>query len=80
MLKKKQQNLKWKSHKEFFYKLNTDGAHTTNKAGIGGLIRNSKAEWILGFIAAVPRDSSTSSELHALLQGLQLAYSTTLFH
>ncbi|OIT06413.1 hypothetical protein A4A49_61419, partial [Nicotiana attenuata] len=73
-LKQRQQNLKWEPPKENFYKLNTNGAHTTTTAGIGGIIQNSKAEWMLGFTAAVPGDSSTSAKLHALLQGLRIAY------
>ncbi|OIT01587.1 hypothetical protein A4A49_56826, partial [Nicotiana attenuata] len=78
IVKKRQQNLKWKPPKDHFYKLNTDGAHTKNNAGIGGLIRNSNAEWILEFAAAVPTDSLSLAELRALLQGLQLAYSHNL--
>nr|XP_009784797.1 PREDICTED: uncharacterized protein LOC104233157 [Nicotiana sylvestris] len=44
-----------------------------SKSGIGGLIRNTNAEWILGFAAIITTDSPSLAEPRALLQGLQLA-------
>lgn len=35
-----------------YYKLKTGGAYTgnTGKGGIGGVIRNSKSEWVISFL------------------------------
>ncbi|XP_009770934.1 uncharacterized protein [Nicotiana sylvestris] len=70
--------IKWNPPNTNFYKLNTDGAYSANTVGIGGLIRNSKAEWILGFSGSAPHDSSTTAELYALTQGLKLAYENNI--
>ncbi|OIT25995.1 hypothetical protein A4A49_57124, partial [Nicotiana attenuata] len=77
-VEKQQLNLKWIPPKDNFYKLNTDGACTDTTTDTGGIIRNSKAEWILGFATAIPRDTSMSAELHALLLGLTLAHEHNL--
>ncbi|XP_019233905.1 PREDICTED: uncharacterized protein LOC109214446 [Nicotiana attenuata] len=71
-------DVKWNPPKEHFYKLNTDGAYSQHKAGIGGVIRNSKAEWIMGFAGAAPCHSAIFSELYALAQGLRYAYERNL--
>ncbi|OIT01474.1 putative ribonuclease h protein, partial [Nicotiana attenuata] len=76
--KKRQQNLKRKPPKLPFYKLNTDGAHNNSKSGIGGLIRNANAEWILGFAASITTESPSTAETHALIQGLQLVLDRNL--
>ncbi|XP_019259748.1 PREDICTED: uncharacterized protein LOC109237817 [Nicotiana attenuata] len=55
-----------------------DGAYSDNTAGIGGLIRNSNADWILGFAGSAPHESSTFIELYALTQGLKLAYENNI--
>ncbi|OIT39444.1 putative ribonuclease h protein [Nicotiana attenuata] len=71
-------NIKWNPPTAHFYKLNTDGAFSANTTGIGGLIRNSNAEWILGFAGSAPHDSSIFAELYALTQGLKLAYENNI--
>nr|XP_009802861.1 PREDICTED: uncharacterized protein LOC104248321 [Nicotiana sylvestris]XP_016462304.1 PREDICTED: uncharacterized protein LOC107785498 [Nicotiana tabacum] len=58
-----------------FYKLNTDGATSskTDTDGIGGLIRNHKGEWMVGFAGQIPHMNCLSAELQALIKGLSLA-------
>lgn len=67
--------LKWIPPEPNFYKLNTDGVHTPalHTDGIGGLIRNHNGDWIVGLLGNMPRQSSISAELFALIQGLKLA-------
>ncbi|OIT05921.1 hypothetical protein A4A49_61707, partial [Nicotiana attenuata] len=67
-------DVKWKPPKEHFYKLNTYGAYSQHKAGIGGVFRNSEADWILGFAGAAPCHSAIFLELYALEKGLKYAY------
>nr|XP_009786072.1 PREDICTED: uncharacterized protein LOC104234226 [Nicotiana sylvestris] len=67
-------DIKWNPPNAHLYKLNTERAYSLTKAGIGGVIRNSKAEWILGFAGAAPCKSAIFSELYALMQGLRYAY------
>ncbi|OIT08958.1 hypothetical protein A4A49_58104, partial [Nicotiana attenuata] len=50
-----------------------DGANGINANGIGGAIRNSRGEWILGFAQVIQKGSTISTELYALLKGLTLA-------
>ncbi|OIT00171.1 hypothetical protein A4A49_59994, partial [Nicotiana attenuata] len=71
-------NIKWNPPNTHFYKLNTDGAYSDNTAGIRGLIRNSKAEWILGFTGSAPHESSTFAELYELTQGLKMVYENNI--
>ncbi|XP_019224177.1 PREDICTED: uncharacterized protein LOC109205871 [Nicotiana attenuata] len=71
-------NVKWNPPNTSFYKLNTDGAHSATTAGIVGIIRNFKVEWILGFSGPAPCDSSISAELYALTHGLKLAYENNI--
>nr|XP_009795397.1 PREDICTED: uncharacterized protein LOC104242094 [Nicotiana sylvestris]XP_016435635.1 PREDICTED: uncharacterized protein LOC107761858 [Nicotiana tabacum] len=70
--------IKWKPPTSNFYKLNTDEAHSATTAGIGGLIRNSNVEWILGFSRTAPRDTSISAELYVLTHELKLAYENNI--
>ncbi|XP_009805051.1 uncharacterized protein [Nicotiana sylvestris] len=75
---KRKQNLKWKPPKFPFYKLNTDSAHNNSKSGIGDLIRNANAEWVIGFATSITAESPTTAETYALMQGLQLALDRNL--
>ncbi|OIS98192.1 hypothetical protein A4A49_62355, partial [Nicotiana attenuata] len=54
------------------YKLNTDGTHSlvSNKNGIGGIIRDHKGNWILGFSRKILSQSPIATEIFAILQGL----------
>ncbi|XP_015086971.1 uncharacterized protein LOC107030084 [Solanum pennellii] len=58
------------------FMLNTGGAFKTASCalgGIGGVFRNHDGDWILGFSGLVATADALSTELHALLKGLQLA-------
>nr|XP_009763453.1 PREDICTED: uncharacterized protein LOC104215364 [Nicotiana sylvestris] len=71
-------NIKWNPPTALCYKLNIDGAFSANTTGIGGLIRNFNAEWILGFSGSAPHDSTIFAELYALTHGLKLAYENNI--
>ena len=60
-----------------FVKLNCDGSSLGNpgRAGFGGLIRRSNAEWVLGFSGHVQQADNLCVELLALRKGLDLAWS-----
>ncbi|KAH7840967.1 hypothetical protein Vadar_023977 [Vaccinium darrowii] len=65
----------WKAPSEGRFKLNTDGASKGNpgKAGVGGLIRDHKGEWVGGFCQSIGIQSSLEAELRGLRSGLRLA-------
>ncbi|KAJ1408338.1 Ribonuclease H domain [Sesbania bispinosa] len=44
------------------------------KAGYGGLVRNSKGEWIIGFMGNLDRSDILMAELTAILRGLKLCW------
>lgn len=58
-------------------KLNTDGSSLGNPglAGGGGLIRNEKGGWVVGFASKIGITSSFLAELWALRDGLNLCVS-----
>ncbi|KAK6789478.1 hypothetical protein RDI58_013278 [Solanum bulbocastanum] len=64
------------------FKLNTDGAdkHTLGEEGIGGVIRNHKGDWIVGFTSKEAFVTLILAELRALRQGLlmEVEYKTQL--
>ncbi|KAH0683486.1 hypothetical protein KY290_022104 [Solanum tuberosum] len=62
------------------YKLNTDGSSIGNpgKSGTGGIIRDTKGEWIVGFVGNLHLANNIRAELTALIQGLKLALSRGL--
>ncbi|OIT40116.1 putative ribonuclease h protein [Nicotiana attenuata] len=68
-------NLKWIPQKPNYYKLNTDGATSseTDADEIGGVIRNHLGAWMVGFAGQVPHVHCITTELHALIKGLSLA-------
>ncbi|XP_019255539.1 PREDICTED: uncharacterized protein LOC109234131 [Nicotiana attenuata] len=49
-----------------------------NTGGIGGIIRNSCGDWIIGFFNRIKAHNSTHAELQALQSGLNLAYEKRL--
>ncbi|GAV67425.1 RVT_3 domain-containing protein [Cephalotus follicularis] len=55
-------------------KLNFDGSCRGRgcKASIGGVFRNHKAEFVLGYAESIGKSSSTNAELAALRRGLEL--------
>ncbi|OIT00921.1 putative ribonuclease h protein, partial [Nicotiana attenuata] len=67
--------LKWIPPAPNIYKLNTDAAHSTHSTrnGIGGIIRDHRGNWILGFAGTVLSKEANVTEILALLQGLRCA-------
>lgn len=57
-----------------FYKLKTDGSSLGNPGvrGIGRVVRNNKADWVLGFCKGYPIATNNQMELIAFLEGLKL--------
>jgi len=55
--------------------LNTDGAvrGTLGPAGAGGVLRDDKGEWILGFSEYLGHCSTLTAELKAVVRGLKIA-------
>ncbi|KAK4271402.1 hypothetical protein QN277_020103 [Acacia crassicarpa] len=74
--------VEWKKPGIGWTKLNFDGSSKGGgggrgrgrggKASIGGLIRNDKAEFMLGYAESIGRANSTIAELKALRRGLEL--------
>lgn len=64
----------WEKPEKGWTKLNFDGSSKgkANKASIGGVFRNHKAEFILGYAESIGRANSTIAELAALRRGLEL--------
>ncbi|OMO90064.1 reverse transcriptase [Corchorus capsularis] len=67
----------WEKPKEGQVKINTDGSwfQRTNEAAVGGVVRGSCGEWLLGFSQSVGECSIDLEELWDILQGLSLAWS-----
>lgn len=58
------------------FKLNTDGAYTngSHMGGIGGIIRNTEGEWLIGYMGNILANDNIEAELIPLVQGLKLAH------
>ncbi|KAG5564215.1 hypothetical protein RHGRI_000421 [Rhododendron griersonianum] len=69
-------NIKFKSS----IKLNTDGCwyESNSKLGFGGLFRDSKGNWILGFFGKLVCDSSLEVELWAIYRGFTIILEKSL--
>lgn len=52
--------LKWQPSAIGFYKLNTDGAARTSTGlkGIGGVFRNNRGDWVLGYMKGLPHTTN----------------------
>lgn len=62
------------------FKLNTDGSfNSQNIGGIGGVFRNHRGEWIKRHSRYLINTSPIQAELVALLEGLKLAKSHSLW-
>lgn len=66
--------VEWKKPLIGWTKLNFDGSckGARGRASIGGVVRNHKAEFLLGYAEPIGRASSTIAELAALRRGLEL--------
>ena len=64
----------WEKPEMGWTKLNFDGSSKgrAGRASIGGVFRNHKAEFLLGYAESIGRASSTVAELAALRRGLEL--------
>lgn len=61
-------HLKWYPHNAGFFKLNIDGAacETTREGKIGGVFRNNRGDWFMGYMRGMPHTTSIRAELQAL--------------
>lgn len=68
-------HVKWEPPPRGWYKLNTDGACCTkeSRGGLGGVIRNHRREWVIGFACSYPINKPVLLQLYALKAGLQIA-------
>lgn len=64
----------WEKPQSGWTKLNFDGSCKckTGKASIGGILRNDKAEFMLGYSESIGKTDSSTAELRALERGLEL--------
>ena len=66
--------IRWKAPIWSCISLNTDGAMKgSGYAGVGGLIRDSNGNWLMGFTVNLGMCSVLSAELWGLLHGLRVA-------
>ncbi|KAI8558233.1 hypothetical protein RHMOL_Rhmol04G0074400 [Rhododendron molle] len=65
---------------EGIIKLNMDGCwyESNGKAGFGGLFRDAKGDWILGFFGKLNCESSLEAELWGIYKGLQIILEKSL--
>jgi ribonuclease HI len=63
----------WMTPKKGRLKLNFDGSSKSNGSSIGGVYRDHKGKFILGYAQGISRVTSSVAELVALKRGLQLA-------
>ena len=62
----------WKKPEHGWTKLNFDGSRKHGQASIGGIFRNHKGEFILGYSEPIGAATSTVAEFAALKRGLEL--------
>lgn len=74
LLHKKPIPVTWSRPELGWTKLNFDGSSnvSTGEASIGGVFRNHKAEFLLGYAEPIGKTTSTVAELVALRRGLEL--------
>ncbi|KAH0708843.1 hypothetical protein KY284_010270 [Solanum tuberosum] len=77
---KQARHVKWDPPPHGRFKLNTDGAvnYNTGDGGLGGVIRNHKGDWVIGFTSKSSNTTPLLAELSALRQGLVMASSNNL--
>lgn len=67
-------SLKWCLPPENKFKVNVDGSVRRNLAAAGGLIRDDKGNWILGFVEGSDNCSVLMTEILAIRKGLKFAW------
>jgi len=70
-----EQSIAWELPPRGWWVLNTDGAvkRTLGPAGAGGVLRDDKGEWILGFSEYLGHCSTLTAKLKAVVRGLKIA-------
>lgn len=73
---------RWQKPLEGWYKLNVDGAMVigSSKAGCGGVLRNNRGEWIVGYVKEIGFCDPYSAEEWAIFEGLKLAWDFGVKH
>lgn len=73
--------ISWTKPCRGWYKLNIDGAYNKEKGieGIGGVIRNEKGDWLIGFASKISVKNPVQAELMALYEGLCIANNRKLY-
>nr|XP_009762165.1 PREDICTED: uncharacterized protein LOC104214218 [Nicotiana sylvestris] len=68
--------VKWNPPPTKVFCLNTDGAVTqgNSRAGFGGVFRDYKGNWVMGYASHSPSTIVMNIELMTLLRGLQMAF------
>ncbi|XP_031131859.1 uncharacterized protein LOC116033243 [Ipomoea triloba] len=68
--------LRWRASTDHCFTLNVDGnvKYGTQKAGIGGVIRNDKGEWIGGIMCRTCYEDPTIVEARAIVECLDWAW------
>ncbi|XP_060202047.1 uncharacterized protein LOC132630491 [Lycium barbarum] len=69
-------NIKWEPPDRECFKLNTDGSIVGRIGiiGIDGVVRNSKGDWVMGFVKSITHNTTVHSELCVLHEGLLMAW------
>ncbi|KAF7805325.1 putative ribonuclease H protein At1g65750 family [Senna tora] len=77
---KNRSHMSWQPPQEGWYKINCDGSYWYNSDDIscGGVIRNSRGEWITGFSKKLGKGSVFQVELWGALLGLRTAWELQL--
>ncbi|KAK9983940.1 hypothetical protein SO802_033465 [Lithocarpus litseifolius] len=72
--------VQWYPPPDDWFKLNSDGSSLGNpgRAGGGGIICNSRGEWVSGYARAIGHTSSVAAELWALRDGINLCIALNL--
>lgn len=68
--------LKWNPSSDHRYTINVDGSvkATSKIAGIGGVIRNERGEWMEGFVERVDYGDASMIEARAIVKGMDWAW------
>ncbi|RZC78205.1 hypothetical protein C5167_002407 [Papaver somniferum] len=74
--------VKWERPDNGWSKLNFDGSvkHKSGLGSIGGVVRNHKGDFLLGYSEPIGKTTSTIAEITALRRGLDLALENGLYN
>ncbi|KAL5839148.1 hypothetical protein ACOSQ3_011852 [Xanthoceras sorbifolium] len=73
-------DISWAPPQDGWIKLNIDGNRyaATGSITAGGVFKNARADWILGFVANKGASSALEVEIWGILEGLQRASSKSV--